>query len=91
MAHLDFLIVGAPKCGTTAMHEFLRAHPEIYLPERKELHYYGSDLNDLASQLTAAEHTALFQFADAQQCIGETWAPPIVSPLSPATSIRRAL
>ena len=72
MAHLDFLIVGAPKCGTTAMHAFLRGHPEIYLPERKELHYYGSDLNDLASQLTAEEHAALFQRADAEQCVGET-------------------
>lgn len=40
----DFFIVGAPKCGTTALNEYLRAHPEIYIPDRKELHFFGSDL-----------------------------------------------
>ena len=40
----DFFIVGAPKSGTTAMYEYLRPHPELFLPERKELRYFGSDL-----------------------------------------------
>jgi hypothetical protein len=40
----DFFIVGAPKCGTTAMTEYLRQHPDIYMPDVKELHYFGSDL-----------------------------------------------
>ena len=26
----DFFIVGAPKCATTAMHEYLRKHPSIF-------------------------------------------------------------
>ena len=41
----DFFIVGAPKSGTTAMYEYLRAHPELYLPERKEPRFFGSDLD----------------------------------------------
>jgi len=41
----DFYIVGAPKCGTTAMYQFLRSHPELYLPATKELIYFGSDLS----------------------------------------------
>jgi hypothetical protein len=40
----DFFIVGAPRCGTTAMYEYLRQHPEIYMPEWKEPHFFGSDL-----------------------------------------------
>ena len=41
----DFYLVGAPKCGTTALYDFLRQHPEIFLPETKELLFFGSDLS----------------------------------------------
>ena len=40
----DFFIVGAPKCGTTALAQYLARHPEIYMPQ-KEMHFFGSDLN----------------------------------------------
>jgi hypothetical protein len=40
----DFFIVGAPRCGTTAMTKYLAAHPDVYMPERKEMHVFGSDL-----------------------------------------------
>ncbi len=40
----DFYIVGAPKAGTTSLYEYLAGHPDIFLPERKELRYFGSDL-----------------------------------------------
>jgi hypothetical protein len=39
----DFFIVGAPKCGTTAMTRYLAAHPDIFMA-RKEMHFFGSDL-----------------------------------------------
>ncbi|HEY8178776.1 MAG TPA: sulfotransferase [Candidatus Limnocylindria bacterium] len=42
----DFVIVGAPKSGTSAMYAYLREHPAIYLPPRKELRYFGTDLDD---------------------------------------------
>jgi hypothetical protein len=41
----DFYLVGAPKCGTTAFYDFLRQHPQIYLPAKKELLAFGSDLS----------------------------------------------
>jgi Sulfotransferase family len=31
----DFFIVGHAKCGTTALYEMLRRHPDIYMPEYK--------------------------------------------------------
>jgi len=33
-------IVGAPRCGTTAMSEYLRAHPEVCFSTPKEPHYF---------------------------------------------------
>lgn len=44
MRRPDFFIVGAPKCGTTAMAEYLKRHPEVFIPDVKELHFFGSDL-----------------------------------------------
>ncbi len=40
----NFFIVGAPKCGTTAMNDYLAQHPEIFIPDIKEVHFFGSDL-----------------------------------------------
>lgn len=40
----DFFIVGAPKSGTTAMYTYLKAHPDIFLPDIKEPNFFGSDL-----------------------------------------------
>lgn len=39
----DFFIVGAPKCGTTALNHYLAAHPDIFMA-RKETHFFGADL-----------------------------------------------
>jgi hypothetical protein len=39
----NLYILGAPKCGTTALCTYLRRHPDIFMPP-KEMHYFGSDL-----------------------------------------------
>ena len=44
MKRPNLFIVGAPKSGTTAMATYLRAHPDVFMPARKELGYFGSDL-----------------------------------------------
>ncbi|HKU60912.1 MAG TPA: sulfotransferase [Gemmatimonadales bacterium] len=36
----NLVVVGAPKCGTTSLYQYLKQHPEVYLPTRKELHYF---------------------------------------------------
>jgi len=36
----DFLLIGAPKCGTTALHSALAEHPQLALSEVKEPKYY---------------------------------------------------
>lgn len=37
-----FLGIGAPKCGTTWLAECLREHPDVYVPEVKEVTYFSS-------------------------------------------------
>ena len=36
----QFLGVGVQKAGTTTLHSLLRQHPEIFLPDKKEVHYF---------------------------------------------------
>ncbi len=38
----NFLIVGAAKSGTTSIYNYLKQHPEIYLPENKEPRFFVS-------------------------------------------------
>ena len=33
----DFLIVGAAKAGTTSLATWLRDHPQVHVPDQKEL------------------------------------------------------
>lgn len=39
----NFLIVGAAKAGTTSLAKYLNEHPQIFIPEKKELRYFVSD------------------------------------------------
>jgi hypothetical protein len=42
----NLFIVGAPKCGTTALSEYLRSHPEIFVTKEKEVHYFCFDFDE---------------------------------------------
>lgn len=35
------MVIGAPKSGTTSLFYYLHQHPDIYLPTKKELHYFS--------------------------------------------------
>jgi hypothetical protein len=56
----NFFIVGAPKCGTTALYEYLRPHPNIFMPELKELHYFATDLGAYREVQSLEAYTELF-------------------------------
>jgi hypothetical protein len=40
---LDFIVAGAQKSGTTALNYYLKRHPRIALPIKKELHFFDDD------------------------------------------------
>lgn len=41
----NLFIVGQPKTGTTALHQFLGQHPEIYMSSIKEPHFFCADFH----------------------------------------------
>lgn len=45
----NFLIIGAPRAGTTWIAKNIREHPDIYIPQIKEIHFfdrhYGKGIN----------------------------------------------
>lgn len=45
----DFIGIGAQKAGTTWLDRNLRPHPQIWMPERKELHYFDRRIADMRS------------------------------------------
>jgi hypothetical protein len=67
----DFFIVGAPKCGTTAMYEFLGQHPEIFVPETKEIHFFGTDIYSPNYSRDPEKYLALFAGASDERRVGE--------------------
>ena len=72
----DFFIVGHHKCGTTALYEMLRRHPQIFMPELKEPWYFARDMGvrfEPANPLprTLDEYLALFTAARPGQHVGE--------------------
>lgn len=69
MSKPNFFIVGAPKCGTTAMNDYLRQHPDIFMA-KKELHYFGSDLKTKV-KLTQEEYLKYFSAAGQKKIIGD--------------------
>lgn len=38
----NFLIVGAAKSGTSSLDKYLSQHPDIYIPPKKEAHYFSA-------------------------------------------------
>jgi len=64
-------MVGAPKCGTTALYRCLEAHPEIFVPKRKELHHFGTDLYSPTYVRNRHDYLALFADAREEKRVGE--------------------
>jgi hypothetical protein len=67
----NFLIIGAARSGTTWISKNLELHPEIYIPRKKELHffdskyskgmsYYESFFNDVDSATAVGEATPAY-------------------------------
>jgi len=70
MQQPQFYIVGAPKCGTTAMHHYLAADPNLTVL-KKELHYWGSDLSYMYPRLSEKAYNEHLDGAPPQLPIGE--------------------
>lgn len=68
----NFFIVGAPKCGTSALAEYLGDHPAIFMSDPKEPHYFALDFPAHRCIRSEAAYEALFDNAtNSQRIIGE--------------------
>jgi Sulfotransferase domain len=68
----DFFIVGHPKCGTTALYEALRHHPQIYMPDVKEPNFFSAEWQTSdGPPETFDDYLSLFDAAKPGQRIGE--------------------
>ncbi len=56
----NFFIVGAPKCGTTALSEYLRGHPNVFFSQPKEPHFFATDFPNKRIIATFEEYIDLF-------------------------------
>lgn len=66
----NLFIVGAPKCGTTAWYEYLRSHPDIYMPE-KEPGFFALDLPNWRGIQSEEEYSRLFADNGTAKVVGE--------------------
>jgi sulfotransferase family protein len=67
----DFFIVGAARSGTTSLYQSLRRHPNVFMPENKEPHFFGTDLRRQHTPMNREEYLALFEDAHRGQRVGE--------------------
>jgi hypothetical protein len=61
MSHIDFIGIGAPKCGTTWFSTQLEAHPQIGFAADKEVYYFA----DTIARRLAGKELRCFERGDA--------------------------
>jgi hypothetical protein len=66
--------VGAFKSGTTALYDYLRPHPQVFMPFHKEPLFFGDDLTRRYGRMSRQQYEALFAAARPDQRIGEASA-----------------
>lgn len=67
----DFFIVGAPRCGTTALYTYLKDHSEIFMSSIKEPNFFADFLGEQRLIRTLPEYLELFSGAREEKRIGE--------------------
>lgn len=80
----NFLIIGAARCGTTALYEYLDQHPAVFMSEPKEPHFFafeGQAVNfrgagddrmiNRAAVTSLPQYRRLFRRANDAHAVGE--------------------
>jgi hypothetical protein len=64
----NFLVIGAMKAGTTSLYHYLRAHPQVFMPQRKELDFFVASKGWVQGR---AWYEAQFAGAEGAVAVGE--------------------
>lgn len=69
----DFFVVGAPRCGTTALSRFLSHHPQVCFSKPKEPHYFARiDEQHLQGTEWRSEYARFFaHYHEGHRAVGE--------------------
>jgi len=77
----SFVVIGASQSGTTSLYNHLKAHPSVFMPDKKESRFFSEiklSLNTLEGQLreglqtkTLKEYKKLFEKADSAKVVGD--------------------
>jgi len=63
----NFIVIGQAKCGTTTVYEALRSHPQVFVTEPKEPHYFTY----VPSRRDPEWYASLFSGVTTERAIGE--------------------
>jgi hypothetical protein len=85
---VSFIVAGAQKGGTTALGYYLREHPELCLPRRKEPHFFDTDRHFVAEPIDYSPYHAGFAPGPAQRLLGEVTPDYLFWPTAPARIAR---
>lgn len=66
----DFLLIGATKCGTTTLYQYLQRHPQIFMSTPKEPEFFASE-NDANFAKGIDWYASLYREAEPHQLCGE--------------------
>lgn len=77
----NFLIIGAPRAGTTLLYEGLWRHPEIYMSPVKEPWFFCEEELQIVQDLET--YRALFSEVRDEEAIGEASTIYLYSPKAP--------
>ncbi|MEB3357069.1 MAG: sulfotransferase [Synechococcales bacterium] len=79
----NFIIIGAPKSGTTSLAEYLKFHPQVFMSSLKESYFFNKQ-DAYKDPVRLASYSKLFEEAPEQAiAIGEACAQYIYNPLTP--------
>jgi len=72
----DFIIIGAGKCGTTSLHNYLNQHPQVYICPKKETFFFLEEaqrnkFKHWGAVTSLAEYRDLFKDAPPNHVVGE--------------------
>ncbi len=68
----NFFIIGASKCGTTALSRYLREHKDIFFSDPKEPRFFSSDFPEASRRIqTLDAYERLFIHANGYKAVGE--------------------
>jgi hypothetical protein len=101
----NFLIIGTAKAATSALYEYVREHPEVFMPRRKELHHFAAHPNASGPHwavpsedptnryhpvVARADYEKYFEPAGTRQAVGEA-SPTYLYYTAAAGNIREAI